>query len=149
VSYRHVQQLERVGDEFAAVLAATTYMGRTWNQLGSIPETRLVRFSHIRAAVDNLEVTYSIRLFSEFEALLHDHLSQGHPRLRIPRTTEALINRVALREHIPDPIRRAAQQVREYRNLIVHRRPTPTPALDFRQVLAALNRFLVRLPDPP
>jgi hypothetical protein len=149
VSYLHLQQLATVDDEYAAATAATTYMARVWHELGNIPEISLVRLSHVRVALDNLEVTYIIRLFSEFEALLHDHLGTGYPGRRIPRTAEALVNRVALRERIPDPIRDAAQAVRDYRNVIVHRRTAGGATLSFGQAMAALNRYLARLPDSP
>jgi hypothetical protein len=44
-----------------------------------------------------------------------------------------------LRERIPDPLRAAAQAIREYRNSIVHRRQrAPTAEQSFREVLAEL-----------
>jgi hypothetical protein len=149
VSYLHVQELQPVRDEYLAASAALTYVARVWHELGGEPESRRTRLSHVREADRNLEITYIIRLFSEFEALLSDHLTRRHPGLRVPRSTEALINRVALRERIPDPIRDGVQVVREYRNSIVHRRSGHASVLGFRQAMSSLNQFLALLPDPP
>jgi hypothetical protein len=124
-------------------------MARIWPQLSGVPEIELVRFSHLRGAVANLEVTYIIRAFSEFEGLLYDHLAARHPGVRIPRTTEALVNRVALRERIPDPIREAAQRVREYRNSIVHRRAARVPPLSFAKCWRRSTGLSSDYPTPP
>jgi hypothetical protein len=146
VSHQHVQRLLTIQQEFAAVTAATTYLSRVWHQVGDLPEIERVRFSHLQEARRNLEITYIMRLFSEFEALLIDHPITAHPGLRIPRTAEALINRVALRERLPDATRDAAKAVREYRNLVVHRRADAASVLSFSRATAALNRFLAQLP---
>jgi hypothetical protein len=75
VSYRHVQRLTSIQTEFAAARAAIALLERAWTELVAAPEMRAVRLPHVRAAVRNLEATYIIRLFSEFEALLYDHLT--------------------------------------------------------------------------
>src|SRR5436190_999490 len=100
VSYLHVQLLEPVLEEYIAAYAALSYTARVWHVVRAEPEVGRVQLSHVRQAIDNLEATYIIRLFSEFEAILVQHLTVSYPRLRVPRTAEALINRVALRERI-------------------------------------------------
>jgi hypothetical protein len=149
VSYIHVQQLEALSDECAAASAAIAYLARVWHEARTSPEVTAISYADVREAADNVETTYIIRLFSGFEALLVEHLAALYPQLRIPRTAEALINRVALRERIPDPIRDLAHNIREYRNMLVHRRPPHAPVISFREVRSALNRFLVRLRDRP
>ena len=146
MSYIHVRALDSVHNEFTASAAVLAHAARVWHELSREPELDGVRHVDLRRAVDNLEATYIIRLFAEYETILQDHLSAHHSGIRIPRTAEALINRVALRERLPDPIREAAQSVREYRNALVHRRIAPVPSRSLREVLAALNRFLARLP---
>jgi hypothetical protein len=146
VSYLHVQALESVHSEFTSSAAVLAYATRVWHELSREPELHGARHIDFRRAVDNLETTYIIRLFAEYEAILQDHLSARHPGIRMPRTAEALINRVALRERLPHPVREDAQAVREYRNALVHRRITPVPSRSLREVRAVLNRFLARLP---
>jgi hypothetical protein len=65
----------------------------------------------------------------------------------MPGTTEALMNRVALRERLPDALRDRAHRLREYRNAIVHPGGPPHIVIPLREALAALNRFLAPLPD--
>src|SRR5262249_27226443 len=104
-----------------------------------------VRLAHVQSAVRNLEVTYIIRLFSTFESLLHDYLTVSQPGRPAPRRAEDLINRAARHARIPDPVRDGAQQVREYRNSVVHPGAT-APAVAFDEALGKLNRFLAPLP---
>jgi hypothetical protein len=146
VSYVHVEQLEDVRYEYAAAAAALACLAREWHTLREAPEVRLIGLSHVAQASRNIEITYIIRLFAVFESILVHHLATVHPGLRVPHTAEALINRVALRERIPDPIRSAAQTVREYRNTLVHHRAAIVPEMRLARVVAALNRFLARLP---
>jgi hypothetical protein len=146
VSHLHIQGLEQIRDEFVATRTALRYVQSTWDLVAGTTQMRLLRYRHLRDAELNLEATYTIRLFSEFEVLLVDHLGTHYPGRRTPQTAEALINRVALRTRIPDPIRDAAHVVRAYRNVIVHRRIVPAPARSFREALSALNRFLAPLP---
>ena len=91
--------------------------------------------SQVNAALNKVEQTYLIRLFSEFEAMLKAY---------------ALINKAAKRQraNVPDNKRDAVHLVREYRNVVVHAQGGGTAAVSFRQALSALNQYLVFLPDP-
>jgi hypothetical protein len=146
VSYVLVQQLAGIRDEYDAARAALAYLERAWHGLGETPERQGIRLSYVRGALGNLEITYTIRLFSAFESLLHHHLVARQPRRRIPRTAESLINRVALSERVPDPIRDEVHEVREYRNAVVHPGAPAVRAMGFKQAVARLNRFLAPLP---
>lgn len=147
MSARLIAQLGSIRDEFTAARGSLEYVGRNWQQLVGEAEFVRSRFSHVREALRNLEATYSIRLFSEFEAILQEHLTTSRPGIRIPGIAEALINRVATHLRIPNEIRAAAQEVGEYRNSLVHRRVVAARPLGFREALTALNRFLALLPD--
>jgi hypothetical protein len=135
--------------EWQATRTAFEFLERSWPRIGDVVGAETTRFADVRRAAQNLEKTYLIRLFSEFEGILHYFLTATVPRLRIPRTAEALINRVALRQRVPDPIWDAVHRVREYRNDVLHPATPRRPSIEFEQALAALNRFLARLPDPP
>jgi len=149
VSYVLIQRLTAVRDEFRVARAAVTFAERTWPQSGGEPEFHGARMEHVRLTVRNLQGTYVIRLFAEFEELLRYYLEYRHPQRRLPRTAEALINRVALLEHLPDAAREGAHEVRQYRNSLVHVGAVTAPLLDFDRALSSLNRYLAPLPDPP
>src|SRR5262249_43672338 len=98
-----------------------------WPALAHEPDLRNVLFADLRRAAWTAEDTYLIRLFSQFEGLLAFHPVVTRRRPRVPRTAEALFNRVALLERIPDPLRDAVHAVREYRSAIVHPAASLTP----------------------
>jgi hypothetical protein len=150
VSYLHVQQLRPIRDEFDAARAAVVYLEGAWHKLRDTPEVSGIGISQVREAVHNIEITYIIRLFSKFEGLLYEHLAVSHPGRRPPATAKSLIDRVASRERVPDPIRDEAQKVRGYRNSIVHQAArlgtAPVSVQSFRQAMSALNHFLAYFP---
>jgi hypothetical protein len=133
VSYHHVQRLISVRQEFEAIQTA----------LGPrLADVSLANSAHLVRAVSNLEKTYLIYLFSEFEGILRDYLTDIRPRRRIPRVAELLMDRVAGLAHIPDGVRHAAHAVRNYRNALVHRGVLIVPVISFREAFSVLSRFL-------
>ena len=149
MSHVHNRRLARIQEEFSAVRGAVGFVGRAWATLHDIDELKDVARPGLRRAAQQVEATYIVRLFSEFEAMLQDDWVATHPWTRTPGTTEALINRVASGRRIRSEIREGAHAVREYRNSVVHHRAAPTPALEFDQTFSVLNRFVAVLPDRP
>jgi len=102
-------------------------------------------------AARNLEITYFIRLFAEFEGILKDHLTTNHPLVTVSDNPKVdwLISRVMRVESLTiDPaLRRQIDLVRSYRNSIAHR-SNAAAVVTFNNALARLNRFLDKLPDP-
>jgi hypothetical protein len=150
VSYLHIQQLRPILDEFAAARAAVVYMERAWHQVRDAPEASGIGLAQVREAVQSVENTYFIRLFSQFEGLLYEHLVVSQPGRKPPMTARSLIDRVASRERVPDRVREEAHRVREFRNSVVHRAArsggVPVAVRSFRQALSVLNQFLACLP---
>jgi len=147
VSHTHIQQLASIQAEYLSTRTAVAYLERTWHQVRPTPDMHGISLSQVQETARNLERTYIIRLFSEFEGILNQHLATRRPARRIPRTAESLINRVALSTRLPDGIRDDAHKVRAYRNSAVHPGLPPVIAVNFKEALAALNRFLAPLPD--
>ena len=103
--------------------------------------------TNVKATFGSLEMTYILRVFIKFEALLKEHLeARGVP---VPYRAEDLINSAARRQRsrIPDTTRDQAHSVREYRNAIVHSNPLIVPAFAFRDALSYLNQFLKFVED--
>jgi hypothetical protein len=145
VSHHHIRSLALVREELEAARAATAYVEERWTGLHDLHETP-VSYAHLERTIRNLERTYLIRLFSEFEGILRRHLEAGQPQRQVPRNVEDVINRAARIRRIQDEVREGAHQVRNYRNSLVHG-GHDAPALAFSQALARLNRFLAPLPD--
>lgn len=92
---------------------------------------------------DNLEINYILRLFSEFEAAVR---SFWISRVRNKRPTMAvLLNRVADRRRITTSVLKAAHDIREYRNDVIHQNPRALK-FDFSDCAKALGTYLGFLP---
>lgn len=103
----------------------------------------LVRRPDIHTASDHLEGTYLVRVFSEFETALQ-HFSRVF-NIRKPGSTEALINRVRDRGHIPTADADSVHRVRDYRNDLVHDRAETADPVSIREATSSLCTFLSRI----
>jgi hypothetical protein len=98
------------------------------------------RIRDIVAALDRVEGTYLVRLFSEFETALRHFLRAK--RLREPNKTESLINRVRDRARIPKDFTDDVHKVRRYRNALVHDVLDPVDAVTMRDATKYSSAFL-------
>jgi hypothetical protein len=102
-----------------------------------------VKHRHIVEANRDLEGTYIIRLFAEFETGLRQFWEterDSHPR------TRDLLDGIAAMRVIPDGLKDKAHAVREYRNSLVHEREDeelePLPIARARGYLCHFFSFL-------
>lgn len=143
-----IQKVKGVQREFEAARLCIAEFLHTIHTNSDIPvfSDSDIRPSHIRNCGNNLEITYVIRLFAEFEATLRSYWAALRPSPRPRRTpAETVIDRIAAHEQMPPPVLRNAQVVREYRNSIVHDR-LRTPRLTLYDCSSHLCRFLSHLP---
>lgn len=137
MSHVHVEQLSAVFEEYEEVRGAVTQHLRDPSRAG---------YRNLLRADANLETTYIVRLFVEFEGILRLVLLAHDPRRRVSREAYNRINRAARLFSIPDPIRDAVHDAREYRNSVVHPGGSRIASLSIRQARSVLNRFLKPLP---
>jgi hypothetical protein len=141
--------LDRVSEEMeAARFAIIQTIGAvdreaTWARLAE--QARVGRGELLRCRA-NLETTFLLRLFAEFEAILRDYWRQGLHRRKQPDVS-VLIGRVAAYRRVPDkhPDHLGVDEVREYRNDLVHEQ-IRVARLTFEQCLSRIGRFLRWLP---
>ena len=126
-AFEWMGRIKAVEREHRAIRVATDYRLAAINNDPAIVQGQVER-PDITKASENLEGTYIVRIFSEFEtALQHFIRAFNIPK---PRSTEALVNRVRDRGHIPQDVADAVHRVRDYRNVLVHERsvsPTRSP----------------------
>lgn len=91
----------------------------------------------------NLEGTYIIRLFAEFETGARRYWSANWETE--PRTAD-LLNGLAARRVVPDPLRDNVHSVRVYRNALVHEREDQPEAVPIAEARGYLCRFFSFLP---
>lgn len=102
-----------------------------------------MRFREIEPVIKNMEATYVIRLFAEFESGLRQFWEVA--RGTDPGTRD-LIDGVASLRRIPHEQRVAAHDVREHRNRLVHEREEQVEAVPIAKVRRLLIDFFRFLP---
>jgi hypothetical protein len=147
--FEWIDRLKAVEREHRVVMAAVERLraaildGQVLTPDGTTPRDLV-------AADENLETTYLVRLWAEFETALlsyYRHL-RGDPDARI-RATD-LVNTVAgLRRGraIAKGVLEGAHEVREYRNSLVHERIDLAQPVALAEARSRLNTFLGKLPE--
>lgn len=148
MSHTLIQRLTRIRDELDVARASLGYLEKSWPHRQSETEFEGFVFAQIQRTSANLEVTYIVRLFSTFEAILRDVLPLRSPGRQDKRSAYDLINRAVSKWHISAEICDEAHRIREFRNRIVHENKSVGAAIPFSDALASLNRFLAWLPEP-
>jgi hypothetical protein len=95
---------------------------------------------------DNLEATYLIRLFAEFEAGLREAWALALGQATGPRMQD-LIDAFAARRLIPAPWRDAAHTVRAHRNALIHEGGVDVPPIGLDEAQRHLCRFFSYSPQ--
>jgi hypothetical protein len=102
-----------------------------------------LRHGEIVSASKNLEATYLIRLFAEFETGARQYWNTQSDAY--PKSVD-LLNGLAARRGIPDTQRDNAHLVREYRNSLVHEREDPAEEVAIAVARGYLCHFFSFLP---
>ncbi len=138
--HRRIKEVER---EFLAVQFSTEEMLRivrldSYVLVGGMDVTDLVR------AVNHLEGTYIVRMFSEFETGLRMHWE--HIRGKdSPSRTRDLVDGSAAYNGVSLATKAEAHAVRDYRNYLVHQRDgafVPIRLIETRSTLCTFLSFL-------
>ncbi len=145
---RPTEQLHGVEREFLAAALATGRLRAAARNDPTILASAQLRPAHLEACARNLQPTYVVRLFAEYEAALRLYW-RGSRRRKTWNTigAEALIQSVGAYRDIPAPVVAAAQEVREFRNGLLHQAgPGRVSAIPLRDCRSRLCRFLSFLP---
>lgn len=135
-------RIKAVEREYIAMRQAAD---RFWESALSDPTILMdsLRHREIVRASQNLEGTYVVRLFAEFESGCRQYWRAKWST--DPKTVD-LLDGLAARCGIPDTQRDNAHQVREYRNSLVHEREEKTDAVPMATARGYLCRFFSFLP---
>lgn len=139
------ERLRAVEREYAAATVSSGLLAEKLRSDSSFLSSYGVGARDAEKFVENLEATYLIRLFAEFEAALRDVWQNHLGRETRPRAKE-LLDSVAAHRAVPQDCVDDAHCARRYRNFLVHEDAQATEAIDLRRAVSAMNRFLGRLP---
>lgn len=140
--------LLRVRDELEAARFALTVVLRDWHvHLGTAPSSAGRALSHgdLRRCLDNVEITYILRLFGTWEAILRDYWLNGVARRTDP-DLRPLVDSLAGRRHVDPGTLATVHDLRGFRNEIVHEN-LQVLRYDYGQVARGLARFISYLPQ--
>jgi hypothetical protein len=101
--------------------------------------------NHLKASIQNLQITYLTRLFAEFEGILREYWINGRRRTNTLRMVD-LMNSVAAYCFINQDDTLDAHEVRDYRNDVIHEH-LQDPRFDFQTSRSRLARFVRWLPQ--
>lgn len=93
----------------------------------------------------NLEGTYLLRAFAEFETGLRLYWEATRKKA-VPSSTKGLLDGIASRQKIPSDRIDAAHAVREYRNSLIHEREDDVEPVSLSDAIADLCQFFKYLP---
>lgn len=136
VSNTYFQRLVSIRSEFDATREVLFYTQRNWDKLNIEHEVR-VELRQIDMAERNLEATYFVRLFAEFEGILKTHLETQFPQIKINKfeRAEGFTINSALRSKLTS--------VQLHRNSVAHNNIS-SEVVAFGSALSTLNTFLAK-----
>ena len=138
-------EIESVEREYYAARTAAARLGEIAARDSTVLHRTPLRPRDLRDCVDNLEGTFVVRLFAEFEAALRRYWRWVRRRPRLQQTpVSVLLRRVGDRQHVPIDVAREVDLVREFRNSLVHLGEA-RQQMSFEQCRACLGKFLSNL----
>lgn len=100
---------------------------------------------HFERSLEKLSATYPIRLFAEFETALREAWGRAYCKTSHPRSVE-LLEAFAARCAVPPKLYASVDDVRRYRNALVHEEDQSVAAIPIADAGKTLRRFLSWLP---
>lgn len=142
---RRLQRLRAVQREFETAAVAIDALGARFKVDPSALASYGLTKRDFHKLQQNLEATYLVRLFAEFETTLRSAWTHAFHRVSHPRITD-LHNSIAARRSIPERWLDAVHEVRVYRNSIVHEDSDKASPVAIPDACNRLCRFLSQLP---
>jgi hypothetical protein len=142
---RRLDQLRAIEREYKVALATVKSLEERFRKNPSELDDEQLRFRDFQNFRENLESTYLIRMFAEFEAGLREVWEHAFRRKSHPRVHE-LSDSLATRCLIPEDWRDHTHAVRSYRNSLVHEGGGEPPVIGIEVARGDLCRFLSALP---
>ena len=140
--------LLRVRDEMESARFALSVVLRDWHlHLAAAPSPAGSALTHgdIRRCLANLEITYVLRVFGTWEAILRDYWLHGLGRTTDP-DLRPLVDSLAARHQVDPATLDGVHDLRRFRNEIVHEN-LQMLRYDYPQVALGLSKFVAYLPQ--
>jgi hypothetical protein len=140
-----IKRLEDIWFEFLVASTATRLLEARLTQEPSFGDGDGWRFRDAIRWRNNLESTFVIRIYADFEASLRDAWKDHFRQVTQPPMKDLLVA-IAARVQIPDVWLEEMDFVREYRNSLIHSGKESLLVVPLEQARSRMARFLSWLP---
>jgi hypothetical protein len=142
---QRIERLKAVELEARTAAVAITALSRVVQLDPSALAKHALRPANLRVFRENLQPTYLIRVFAEFESGLRDAWKHAYRRSTHPRALD-LINSIAALSAVPLKWLSGVHDVREYRNGLVHEQAEAHVPVAVGEATQHLVRYFSLLP---
>ncbi len=140
-----IRQMDAVGRECRVIAVAAAALRDRLDADPSALRGHGLKRPDFTRAVDRLDATYVVRLFAEFEAGLREAWERRFGQSTHPPTAQ-LMRAIVARCKVPEAWAAAADEVRQYRNALVHEGDDSAVPIPLDDAGVRLKRFFSRLP---
>ncbi|HEX5269184.1 MAG TPA: hypothetical protein VFW33_01790 [Gemmataceae bacterium] len=141
-----IERMRGVEREYQVAQVAVDLLKSALRADPSLLAARQLKRAHLELLVAQLEPTYFVRLYSEFEAGLRDVWASHFKKKRRPHA-EQLIDALTSRQRVSDDYRRKVHTVRKYRNVLVHEGADETVPVALGRARSFLCTFFSFMPE--
>ena len=142
------QRFDLMNQVYREYLAATVAVDVLENRLRNEPELlteNKLKARDFRQFQEHLSGTYLIRLFAVFEAALRDLWSDGFKQTTVPKMRD-LLGGIAARRLISQDAFDGADEVRSFRNSLVHESDSDAVQLTLKAAKQQLSHYFSYVP---
>ncbi len=143
---RRLGQIKAVEREYLVGVAAVATLQTALRKDPSLLNKARVGLADFRNLLENLQKTFLVRLFAEFEAGLRE-VWVKHARKKAEAAIRDVITSPGVKHDVPETVRENVHAVRKYRNFLVHAGDTKAKAVPLDHARSYLCTFFSRLPD--
>jgi hypothetical protein len=142
---RRLERMRAIEREWRVAVIAADRLGEYLRANPSALAKEKLGNTDYRNFRDNLETTYLIRVFAEFEAGLREAWEQAFHQATSPRMRD-MIDSISARCVISREWCDCVHAVRAYRNALIHEGSGDVPPVGVREACGWLCRYFSRLP---
>jgi hypothetical protein len=138
------ERLKQVKRSYEAALRTVQVLISVVREQPDYLYNRSLDLSEMRGLAEELHDVYFVRMFSSFESCIR-HFWRAVVRDTKP-VTQQLVASVAARRGVPEDTQDAVQEIREFRNFLIHEEHEAKKRFTIDEASKHLNTYLARLP---
>jgi hypothetical protein len=143
---RRLGQIKAVEREYLVAVTAVNALQAALRKNPSLLKKVLVGLADYRNLLENLQKTFLVRLFAEFETGLREvWVKQAKKKAEVP--VRDVITSLGAKQDVPETVRENVHAVRRYRNALVHAGDDKAPSLPLDHARSYLCTFFSRMPE--